>query len=485
MKKYLVSILTCIVLLGGLGGLYIYNNARQAALEAATTPTPYEPISITLNDLDRGSLRKLESVHKGVQMTFLRDENDRWIMEGYEDVPLVQSAVRDIANGLCGVFAVEKLFEEAEDLAGFGLAPEQTRHTITLQDGTQATMRLGSMTSARDYYYMMLDDDPALYLIYKVTGDRFSKTMDELIDKTMAEVDPANVTHVSIQARGNALIQADLKTPEMLENTNQDALVAMSTLQMVSPVQGKEMYLMSLNSLVMEPLANVVLEGMVCEATEANLSAHGLDDPAFELVVEGDGYRYHLTIGNDVDANGTRAYAVYEGLPFIYEISLAAIKPMYEITAFKLMDRFVSLMFIDRVDEIIIQSNEKSLRHEVALNHSLVPSETEGEAPKDIIEPEVNGQAVQESAFRTFYQVVIGMAYDSLLEEYEPSGRPALVITYKLNDGSVDVVDEYYDYDAHFYAIVKGETGAFLINKQYVDAMLGSVDELLAGNFDR
>jgi len=418
------------------------------------------------------------------------DADGVWTLVGAEETPLLQTAVRDLAEGVCGAYAIEMISETADDLPGFGFEPATAVVTVTLTDGAKATIMLGNLTPGRDYYYMMVENDPALYMIYKVTGDRLNKTMEQLVDKTMVAVDPNVLTHVAIQTRGKKLIEAKIKTDEEVASMENDGYVQMSTLKMISPVQGKEMYLASLDTYIVQPLANITLGKMVCPATTENLALYGFNDPMFDLLIAGGNtedasdFRFHLTIGDDADANGNTAYAVHEGIPFIFEVDTAVLKTMYSLTAFRLIDRFVSLVYIDTVDEIIVQSLDKNITHSMKVNGYLIPSDKEGVEPEKAIAPTVNGTEVQDEAFRNYYQILIGMSFDALLEEYTPSGDPALVLRYKLNNGRPDVVDTYYDYDSLFYAIVKGDMGAFLVSKQYVNTVLRSVDDLMAGLLD-
>ena len=480
MKKGLYSILACVLLLGGLVALYFAHNAQVA--ESAATPAPGSG-SITLLSLDKASAARLESTRGGETLVFLRDAGGKWSLSGKE-TPLKQSYITEMADGLCGLYAVECVADSVSDAVGYGFSPPQASLTVTLADGTSATAHIGAQTPAKDFYYMMLEGDPAMYLIYNVTGQRYLRGLSELVDGAMAVIDTASLENVSMQVKGKALISAVRLSEEDAAARGIGLGFETYNMEVTSPVTGKDMYLSSLDEQVLQPLNSMSLGRLVADATAENLAAYGFNDPMFDIVVEGSAYRYHLTIGNDADALGENAYAIYEGLPFIYEVSTAALKPIYNISVLRLMDHFVSLYNIDTVEEIVVENHTRRIRHELAVNHRLGYAE-EGAEPKKEIYPTANGTPVQDKAFRNYYQLLIGISFDALDETFVPEGGPAVEITYKRNGEHEDTTDRYFDYNTNFYAVLQGDnTVAYLVNKPSVALAVDGVSQLLAGEFD-
>ena len=480
MKKYMGSIIACVVLIGGLVGLYMFNEAQKAGEENGSTPSPATQTALIA--LPAAEVVRLETVKDGLVSVLVKDAAGAWRLE-HSDAPIAYTAVTGLINGICNATA-EVLREDAGDLAGYGFTPATAIHTVTLADGTAATLRLGGLTPAQDAYYAMIDGFPTLYLMNIGVAAQVNRGLAEVLDKEMMTVTAESVEYMTFQVRGQSLVHAEKNPADevMLNGT------PYTPLKMVSPVSGKDIYMDPMKTYLVEPLADIALETFVCEATPENLTLYGFDDPALTLVFEGAAeqagmrYRYHLAVGNDVNTDPARCYVLYEGIPYIFTTDAAVLKTMAGTSALQLVDRFVSFVIITTVDSITVDSRERGVTHEMALTHSTETAAT-GD-PRAVIAPVVNGQPVQDAAFRDFYGALGGMSFDLLAETFEPTGEPALVITYRLNTGAADVVDAYYEYDNNFYIIAKGDTGALLMNKQYVNGMLDAVDDLLVGKLD-
>ena len=478
MKKGLYSIIACVVLLGGMVALYFAHNAQVA--EQAATPAPMND-SITLLSLEKADVVKLEIVRPDETLTFLRDGEGQWSLAGTA-APLRQSYITEMAEGLCGLYAVEMVGDSIPDVDGYGFAPPAATLTVALADGTAATVHIGAQTPAKDYYYMMCEGDPAMYLIYNVTGERYLRNLAALVDSAMAPISVEDMLSFSMQVRGSAPISAVRLTAEEAAEHGIGTGFGTANMEVRSPVTGKDMYMSNLDDLVVQPMNGLTLGTLAAEATEENLAAYGFLDPMFDIVAEGASYRYHLTVGNDADALGETAYAIYEGVPFIYKVDTEVLKPIYNLSVFRLMDHFMTLLNIDTVDGITIEAHTRGIRHELATNHKEIPAATNGDAPTKEIYPTVNGVPVQDKAFRNYYQIVIGISFDALDETFVPDGNPAVTITYTRNGGLETVTDRYYEYNANFYAALQADnTVVYLVSKQAVNTAVDEIDNLLSG----
>ena len=481
MKKGLYSIIACVLLLGGMVALYFAHNAQEAGKTETRLPGSD---SITLLALEKENVVRLETTRPDdAARTFVRDGAGVWSLSGME-TPLRQSYLTEMADGLCGLYGVEKVRDDAAgDEADYGFVPPQASLTVTLADGTAATVHIGAQTPAKDYYYMMLAGDPAVYLIYNAVGARYLRGLPELVDSTMDMILTETLQSFSMQLRGESPVSARRLSEAEAERRGGSMSFDSFSMEMTSPVKGKDIYLSNLDEMVILPLNNLALGALVAEATAENLTAYGFDGPAFDAVFEGEGYRYHLTIGNDAD--GETAYAVYEGLPFIYEIAKSKLDPVYGVSLLSLMDHFVSLYNIDTVDEIVVENHAQGIRHALAINHREIPADTADGAPEKVIYPTANGIPVQDKAFRNYYQLVIGINFDGLDETFVPTGAPDVTVTYVRNGGLAVVEDRYYDYDANFYALLQADSDtAFLVSKLTVALAVDGVDKLLAGEYN-
>ncbi|MCL2415861.1 MAG: hypothetical protein FWD01_03510, partial [Defluviitaleaceae bacterium] len=99
---------------------------------------------------------------------------------------------------------------------------------------------------------------------------------------------------------------------------------------------------------------------------------------------------------------------------------------------------------------------------------------------------------VQDLAFRQFYQVLIGIAYELMVEPHIPQGEPELTITFNLSAnvvGDGTVINRFYRYpdNPNFYSVLQNDEteSRFLVARQNVNSVWRLMDDLLEGNLDR
>jgi len=484
-KRAWIVVLACIVLLGGLVGFLFWNQARSSrTAEDAVYDQAAKNLALqaqqevaAVRDAAAASkqrnITRLVLTREGETLSFASDADGLWVLEG-EETPLLQEAVSEIA-ALATITTGKTISEDSVLLADYGLDSPAATLTATLRDGTTTTISLGAETSDGNSVYAM-STASIVYLLSIEASTKLHQSIEQFIDKTLPVVTTENLLSISLQPQGQALIAAERDTlPAPSGDFVQDMLF---TLQMTSPLAGRDVYMITLSTAILEPLSSVSLGALAGKATAENLAAYGLLSPALDMTLTGEGYRYHLTIGNPVGLDAS-LYAVYEGIPYIFEVSAESIQPLLDVTDMSLMDRFISLVPIDQVATIGIDDYVNRLVHYCMLNR---PSDANG-TPADIA-PTVNGQAVQPSAFRQFYESIAGIVFDDILNGYEPTGDPALIITYTRADGLPPIVDTYYEYDEQFFAIKKDGEGVFLVSRAQLDTIHSTANDLLRGRLN-
>ena len=473
MKKYIISIVSCVVLLGALAGLYVLNRSRQAAVEPPAEPSK----QVSLLNRVKSEVTSLTIMHEDDIVTYTRTDGV-WAMTDV-DAPVEQAFITDISDNICTLSALEKVEGDTSALSGYGLDPAASAMTVTFADGSSETVRLGARTASRDAYYLMVDGDSSLYLVSNTMGARFSRTRADMLNRTMLTIQAEALEHIQIAKNGETMLDA------YVDAAYYDAATGMQRLFTLEPVFGREVYVSMFQSKVADVLAAVSLGSCVGYASEENLLAYGFETPQYDIIMENSAHRYRLTVGSTFGEENNKAYAMYEGLPYIFEIAYAPIEIVSGLTAFDFMDKFVSFYILDFVDEIVIDSKDNRKRYDIKVAHEHVEAVGQQIAEHDAVTAVVDGQGVQEKAFRDMYTALLLITYDSLLADYTPAGEPQMTITFTLNDGRGVATDKYYEYDANFYAVDKGEHGVFVVNKQYVRDVLSALEDLKAGKLDR
>ena len=479
MKKQWIGILVCVALLGGLLGFMIWNNeqTRQAAEDEAYNQAALNMAQEALREVqalqsapptdstEQGDVASIVITHEGETLNLVYNDNV-WTLNG-EEISLDSTAVVNALRLLTDDSLEELVIAADANLADYGLEPPMTSFAATTKDGSVYTICLGAATPDNLYIYTTTDGQTIRLLSLAARGALY---LDQLIDKTLPTISGETLLSITLQVRGQELIAAERKAlPAATDDSVANTLAA---LRMTQPVPNRDVYMIALSPAVLEPLTNVALGKLIDRATPENMAAYGFLDPAVDVTLIGEGYRYHLTIG-DTAADGTVAYAVYEGIPYIFEISASAIRPLLAATPLTLMDRFVSLVPLDTVASINIDNYGRRLTYYAALNRT-----------DSGIAPTLNGQRIEEAAFRQFYESVTGIMFDRMEENYEPTGDPIFVITYTTTDGTPSIADTYYDYNAQFCALSK-DGRVFLVSHEYISALSQAADDVLAGRLSQ
>ncbi|MDR3239607.1 MAG: DUF4340 domain-containing protein [Clostridiales bacterium] len=521
MKK-IVSLVVCVVLLGGLTGAYLYLLNKNDNAEPDTEETPVE--AVPLLDMKEFDLKQVSFYSEGGELTLSsiastptpvptpvpadEEESDEtgeepdvsaaptptpepiisWEIAGMEDLPLNKSNVSEMVRGAYALTAAEKISGTVDNPAEYGLDPPKARAVAAYYDGTEKTIQLGATTPNGDYYYMMLQGDPALYLVASSVGAPFSYTLDSLIDKALPAIDAQSLQYVYIHE----------KNREPLEFSGAQTETGQYALTLARPYSGRQLHAEDFQANVLNPMSGIVM-GELTDLNPSDLAAYGLDDPLLEVRLIDSGGETHLLAGADRDDEAV--YVKYADRPSVFAMNKTYLSGFYTIDVFSFIDRYAALINIEDCDAVAIES--ASARYDVQIVHETVtPPALSAESPapdgddpdaaptptpepEKVIHPSVNGQAMQEDSFRKYYETLIGLSYDAAIENFEPSGLPDLTVAYQLSSGAPNPTYEYYTYNEDFYAVREnGGSIEFVINKRSADQMLLAMEKLLAGQLE-
>lgn len=480
--------MAAIVLLGGLAGFYVWQSGRQRvadaeAAEAAEAESASASTTVTLINRDESDVISVVFTADGHSFTLKRqaaveeDEEDQWFLVEHPEIELNQTSAKDMVRGLTYLSVADTVLAETDNPAEYGITEGGATAVATYADGGTATVRIGKMTPAKDRYYMMLDGDPAVYLLLTYYGNRYYNDVDALLDTTLATIDANSIEYVLIAAKDRPVIEFGFDGTEE-ERTAMYEQYGMVSVTMMQPYPGRELYYSSFETNVLTAYNEFTIGDLVALKPD-DLSIYGLDEPSLEVRftdAEGDN---HLLFGDTLD-DGEHIYCMIVGKPHVFLADYAYVEALYNINVFTFIEKFIALINIQDCVGIDIEwPGNPDRSHRMEIGHELDEDEY------DVVVPFVDGLPVQELAFKTVYRYLIGLSYDTEVETFTPDSPPVFSITYHLADGESTTI-HFYTYNSNFYAVQRDDNPIqFVTNKQATELVLDSVPDLLAGKLDR
>lgn len=123
---------------------------------------------------------RLAAGESGDPLSLLLDGQDRWIIEGEEELPADKAKVELVARSFAQLAADDFPEEPEADLALFGLDEPRWTFSAELADGSTRTLMVGSVEQDENRVFAKRDDSPIIYILGKFRIRNLSKTADEL-----------------------------------------------------------------------------------------------------------------------------------------------------------------------------------------------------------------------------------------------------------------------------------------------------------------
>ncbi|MCL2197732.1 MAG: DUF4340 domain-containing protein [Defluviitaleaceae bacterium] len=442
------------------------------------TPEAPPPSAVQLLQRKESEVVRVEFSYDGAReyMTPFLDEMGRiqWAHSEAEGFVLDIHAARDKVRPAWLLAALDVAHEDATEveLAEFGLAPPLLTVTSFFDDGSTHTLRLGSATIDYQFYFLMIDDDPAIYLISLVLGERLLTDVADMIDLTLPLIHIEEAVYIRVTEAGKPPVVLAMRTADMPAHPLDGLIPELGGehLVMHEPFFGLQLSTSRLIEQIIHPMTQVRLRE-VAEVTPQSLAVFGLDEPVleFEFITWHGGNDVHLKFGDSFTHGGMEfIYVKVVGRPHVFIAEREHPATVMGINPLDIADRFLALIHIADVEMLTIEAGARSFT--LTMNH--IPDTFD-------IEPTINGQSVDADDFRTAYFHAISLLADADIEPFYPEGEPEVIITYHRFD-SPDFQLRFYDFNANFFA-VGGDSDAamFVTNRRAVERLISFIEGLL------
>ncbi len=413
------------------------------------------------------------------------------------------------------------------ELERYGLA--KPRATARLVGKEELTLYLGDYNESASVWYVMRDEDEALYTVPAGKGEFLMASPYAYLS---TEFIPAYTAGQEMTKRlsGVRIDRPDLEEPLEIRAMEGEPQAYTSAYEITSPVRVKT----SLKAMNEEigSLFGFAADAVAGRYEEKDAARYGFDEPAMVMTVEHDGMTDVFIVGDEA-ARGER-YLLYSGTDLCYTI-LESRLSFLRVNADDLFFGLALLPDIERVAEVelVLEDEKYHFRlgrddageiAEVTVGYLASGSQREGEMPginrvidgqpaekaqkmniatggqaeeevprRDIVsdsqaEEELPGtdtvaggsQSLDEKQFRRFFSFLLEVDVQEIYLE-EEEGERRLAVTYRYLDGSKDVLEEI--------ALADGRTAGIRINGKmsftgrlaYVEKLRTELGHLLAG----
>lgn len=495
-KKNAITLISLLVALAALIGFYYWYSNKDKFQEKGDDnvgeTTDLENLSLAA--LDRTLIRSLHFSNKNIDLK-LKLEGEVWRSEGEPDRPINQELVNKLLDLVDEVKAKRVIHENPEDLEEYGLVEPLAYLQAVQSDQKTVTLKIGDEAIDGEGYYALVDDRKEVYLLDTTFGNGIHY-MDTDITAVEGEpdIDSGNIYHIEVIKKDGNDFELLYDKKNTLDNTQK----GMYPWVILKPYEEGYSADASKVSEILPDFA--AFDFIACvDYIGENLVQYGLEDPMASIFVEYyetktekldkpetdpdtgeeitekthiEEKNLKLYVGNE---DGTGNYYVRpEGRNAVYIMKVEAIDKMLQVDGFSLMVSFVSIPYIDHVNQIDVTIEGET--YTMKIERETVKDD-KGE-DKTLATYYYNGKTVEEEVFKDVYQVIIRAGYDAKISgEVNAEGlEPYLTITYYIDDGT-RLTSSYLPYNESFYFIDNGNPIRFFADKRKIDEIAKSVTE--------
>lgn len=520
-----------VLVLGILGGSYVILKNHNE--KAENTEEAEEEEAVEIAAISSEEIAQLAFTLDDGDVIF-KKENDTWKNQLDSDFPLNEDKITDMTEQLSSIKA-DRVLENVDDLAEYGLDEPQNEIKIMKQDGEQQMIYIGNKNQVTNQYYVQINDNKEdVYVVSSSVVTPFSgKLYDFAQMESLPVIDSGDVKDIIVEKEENPyileastevssgwMVGKDKQEMEAADSANAYTLIAsIGTLAYDDFVDyhcenmedyGLEKpyavltvnYTETVEKTEDEETADSTdaSEDGEAEATDDAETSEQVDDiENSDDTAEGDeaaqtadaeenieveeqkiDRQLILNIG-DACENGR--YVNREGSKEVYVISEDTLSAILDKQVSDFYDLTVSYVPIARLKQLTVVENGTETVVD-AVEEIVEPEEEEEETSDESEEEEEEEEQQTETVyyagdkkldsltFKTFYSSAVNQAAQSRYEEeYEPETQPELVLSFVKDDGTTVGVS-YYSYDGSFYMAVRNDGKMYLVNKMNIKQLI-------------
>ena len=503
MKKS-TKLVSAVVVLAVLGGVYVglntYVSKEEKAESSSEEESKTEVFSVKTDDI-----KSLEFIVDKKEVTFEK-KDDSWVKKDETAFPVNQTTLDSAASAIETVEA-DRVLEDVEDLAEYGLDSPSNTVIVDTADGT-TKLNIGDENTSTNQYYISKDDDDST--VYVVAADTVSPFMNSLYDYAQGEdfptIDSSTVKKVQVSEDKDSYVleeNSDGATWDVSGDGSSDKESADTTAAgNVTSGLGSFAFDQFVNYNAEDlsqygldkPYATITVdyqEGVKNDSTDSTESGEN-DSTASESDSESRDTTDTDSSSEDADSKTTtvdKQLVIYVGDEAgdgsryvtvdnkqIYTMSTDTLSAVIDKTPSDLWSLIVNYLSVKNLDQLQVTYGETTS----TVNVSRETSTDDDGNEKETTTYQLDGEEIESTTFTTFYNKLINMAGQKrLTDAYTPAADPEMTAVFTDSDKNQTTVT-FYTYDTNYYAAVVGDK-VFLVNKMTVKEMFNAYETMVNG----
>ena len=503
MKKS-TKLVSAVVVLAVLGGVYVglntYVSKEEKAESSSEEESKTEVFSVKTDDI-----KSLGFIVDKKEVTFEK-KDDSWVKKDETAFPVNQTTLDSAASAIETVEA-DRVLEDVEDLAEYGLDSPSNTVTVDTADGTTKLNIGDENTSTNQYYISRADDDSTVYV---VAADTVSPFMNSLYDYAQGEdfptIDSSTVKKVQVSEDKDSYVleeNSDGATWDVSGDGSSDKESADTTAAgNVTSGLGSFAFDQFVNYNAEDlsqygldkPYATITVdyqEEMEDDGTDSTESGEN-DSTASESDSENSDTTDTDSSSEDADSKTTtvdKQLVIYVGDEAgdgsryvtvddkqIYTMSTDTLSAVIDKTPSDLWSLIVNYLSVKNLDQLQVTYGETT--NTVNVSRETFTDDDGNE--KETTTYQLDGEEIESTTFTTFYNKLINMAGQKrLTDAYTPAADPEMTAVFTDSDKNQTTVT-FYTYDTNYYAAVVGDK-VFLVNKMTVKEMFNAYETMVNG----
>ncbi len=444
MKLYrnIIIIVAVLALLGG--ALFFVSRYNPEGEQAPTQgEQSAEPEMINVYKAEKSKLQSIH-VHNANEEYTLEYVDNKWVANGDASIRISQTAADALAHSLTNIAVKQTVSENSADAAGFGFDAPIGFAELSFSDGTAKKITVGSSSLDNENYYIMISDDPNVYLKNAYGTESMIPSLLSLRDMSFFKIDTSdlsNLKHYYMEKQGNTPVKLENINIGTEENPNDQW-------KMLEPVYAEvngQVFVDSVIEKITEFTATAVVEDH-----PKDYAIYGLDTPYATFSIGIDDTTYRFKIGNETES---LRYIKEDSSDTVYVMRKSELT-FLDVAYMDLMSNLIHVEYIKDVDRLEVIASSKVYNMEIKGDKYFI-----------------DGKEIEKEAFSKAYQAIIGISLDSLDLSEEPAYEPEAQVKYYKKDGSVVTVNFLPIDERNYRVTVDGQGNSITGKKNFNEAV--------------